>query len=1057
MAAARWHRGLNRWWAGVLVCLLGLGLTAILVHQQLDVSRAARQTRFSHQIQATSQAVSQRLLAYTQVVASFRDLFLIWPHLSRSQFEQVAQRHAVPDAYPELVNLSFVRYVTAAELPDYERRMRVQNLQSNGIDAPFVHPPGLSGDHYIVEFLWPYQNNQGVLGLDIASQPTNLAALLTARDTDEPVLSAPFSLVQQPTAPQAVVVRYPVYVTTSDVGVAQLPRFIGAVGAVIQVQEMLDGIRAAGFLRGLSVQIFDAGGVDDPPVEQSGRSPFGASLLHAAQSLSDPLQATSQLDLLGRRWSLQYTQAQHLLSAGERWLPWWVGGTGLALSLLLGALVNSLMLRHRLAVSDVAATHQALEHSEERFRAVFNQAAIGVSLTDVRTGRLVRVNQRYASIMGYTAAELLHCSFQALTHPDDLKEDLRWMARLQAGEIPEFQLEKRMLHKDGHDIWVELTVSPILQAGAAPDYHVAVIQDVTERRRMQDALRDSEHHLRTLLDHLPVGVCLVDAQQQIVFRNQQFLQICGYDIQDMPDVRAWWMLTIPDSHDRREIRRSWERQWRPDAKVGETRAHLETLILCKDATVRLVELSGLKFGADYLMTIVDLSARKAAEEEIHYLAYNDALTDLPNRRLLVDRLEQALALSSGHRQYGALLMLDLDHFKTLNETRGHEAGDELLRQVAYRLRTGLAQAHTIARHGDDEFVIVLTDLAEQIEDAAREVESIGQQILNLLRTPYQLQNTYYHSSVSVGACLFRGRGEKVDELLRRADLAMYQAKSAGRNTLRFYDPRMQDVVHGRAALEADIRVGLEQNQFELFYQAQVGPQGIIGCEALLRWQHPRDGYVPPASFIPLAEESGLILPLGDWVLRTACQQLAKWAEDPAMVGLRVAVNVSPRQFRQADFVDQVLAALAGTGADAHLLELELTEGLLLQNLEDTVQKMERLKRYGLSFALDDFGTGYSSLAYLKRLPLDQIKIDQSFVRDVLTDPNDATIARTIVALGISLGLRVIAEGVETAEQRDFLQRHHCHTWQGYLFSRPIPLADFEALVRMDRQTRMPLI
>ncbi|MFT0533867.1 EAL domain-containing protein [Castellaniella hirudinis] len=1053
MTAARWRQGFKQWWVGALVCLVGWGITAILARQQLDAAQATRQARFSHEVQASTQAIAQRVSSYTQVVAGFRDLFLVRPNLSRSQFEQVAQRHDIPDVYPEFVNLSFVRYVPAPQLPDYERRMRAKMQQMTGVDAAFVHPAGLAGDHYIVEYLWPLQDNEKVLGLDIASQPNNLAAVLAARDTRSPALSAPFSLVQDPGGAQAVVVRFPIYLMASDAGAAQLPLFVGAVGSIVRVADMLNGLRQAGFLRGLSVRLYDEENLGSAEPGQAAHAPFGVSVLDGGPRSSQPLQTVQRLSLLGRHWQVQYTQARPLLSPVERNLPWWVAGVGAALSLLLGALVHYLVNRHRRAVSDIMATTQALETSEERVSAMFNQAAIGVALTDVRTGCPVRVNRRYAAILGYTPEEMQLLSFQSLTHPTDLARDLALGRQLRRGEIPEFQMEKRMRHKDGYDVWVEIIVSPIWQGGAISDYQIAILQDITQRRLLQDALQDSEHHLRTLLDHLPVGVCLVDAQQQIVFRNQQFLQICGYDAADMPDARSWWSLTFPSPADRRQVRRAWEHQWRHAAASGERRALLETSILCKDGQIRTVELSGLKFGAEYLLTLVDLTARKAAEEEIHYLAYHDALTGLPNRRLLVDRLQQALAVSGSRRQYGALLTLDLDNFKTLNETRGHEVGDELLRQVAQRLKSCLDASQTIARHGDDEFAVVLGGLDDQAGAAAQQVEAMGQHILNALRVPYQLQNVYHYSSVSMGVSLFLGRGEKVDELLRRADLAMYQAKSAGRNTLRFYDPHMQDVVRGRAALESDLRVGLEQDQFELFYQAQVGPDGIMGCEALLRWNHPRDGYVSPAVFIPLAEESGLILPLGDWVLRTACRQLAHWADTPAMADLRLSINVSPRQFRQPDFVDQVLAALASTGADARRLALELTEGLLLQNLGDTVHKMERLKSYGISFALDDFGTGYSSLAYLKRLPLDELKIDQSFVRDVLVDPNDATIARTIVALGLSLGLQVIAEGVETTEQRDFLQRHHCHAWQGYLFSRPLPLADFRTLVQADWQAR----
>ncbi|WP_323017186.1 EAL domain-containing protein [Castellaniella sp.] len=1046
MSAVRSHLAFKHWWPGLAVALLGLLLTAGLVRHQVQAVRSVAQIRFSEEVRSSTDALAQRIVAIREIVAGLRGLFLIDPDLDRSQFERVVAGHGVRSHYPELINLSFVRWVKAADLLAYQARLQRQAGSAVG-RAASVHPLREQADYYVVEYLWPRDGNEGVEGLEISSQPANLAALLAGRWSGQATASAPFPLVQETSDRTGFLLRYPIFREAAD----SPSGFIGSVAAVIRVDQMLDAVRASGFLRGTSLYLTDIGPrvatrLGQASASRSNGTVLGQSLLAGSGAMPDLGRETRVLDVLDRRWQLNFVQMQPLASAEERWLPWWMGIAGGALSMLL-AVLTSVLFRLRLrAVSQVVSTHEALQDSEERFRAVFHQAAIGVSLTEVATGKLVRVNRKYAAILGYTESELLQRDFRSLSHPDDLAADLAQVARVQSGEIPEFQMDKRMLHKDGYFVWVSLTVSPILRPGAAPSYHVAVIQDVTERRHMQDALRNSEQRLRSLLDHLPVGVCLVEQGQRIVFRNQRFLQICGYAEDRMPDVRAWWALTIPDRTVRRRMRRTWEHQWQQTSDGGEHRAQLEFQISCQDGSLRSVALSGLQLGGDYLVTLEDMTVRKAAEEEIRYLAYNDPLTGLPNRRLLLDRLQQVLAASARRRRYGALLMLDLDHFKTINETRGHEAGDELLQQVAERLRSHLQDSHTIARHGDDEFVVVLEDLSDQPEEAAAQAEDIGRRILQVLRASYLLRNEFYHSSVSMGASLFLGQETAADEHLRRADLAMYQAKAAGRDTLRFYDPHMQAVIHTRVALELDMRVGLDHDQFELFYQPQVNQDGISGCEALLRWKHPRDGYISPASFIPLAEESGLILPLGDWVLRTACRQLAAWADHPVLSTLRVAVNVSPRQFRQPDFVDQVLAALAGAGADAHRLELELTEGLLLQNIEDTVQKMMRLKSYGVGFSLDDFGTGYSSLAYLKRLPLDQLKIDQSFVRDVLTDPNDAAIARTIVALGLSLGLQVIAEGVETEPQRAFLQQHACQAWQGYLFSRPVPAAEFEALV-----------
>lgn len=440
----------------------------------------------------------------------------------------------------------------------------------------------------------------------------------------------------------------------------------------------------------------------------------------------------------------------------------------------------------------------------------------------------------------------------------------------------------------------------------------------------------------------------------------------------------------------------------------------------------------------------DITERKAAEREIQYLAFYDPLTGLPNRQLLHDRLRHALAIDARRSQVGALLFIDVDNFKTLNDTLGHAIGDLFLQQLARRLQASLRESDTLARLGGDEFVIVLENLAATPHEAAALAMGVGEKVLASFAPPFQLADYVHHSTSSIGITLFNDQSATQDELLQRADLAMYQAKAQGRNTLRFFDPAMQAIVAARAELETDLRHALQNHAFELHYQAQVDSLGrLCGAEALLRWHHPERGWIAPATFIPLAEETGLILPIGLKVLETACMKLVAWAAQPHMASLNLAVNVSARQFRQPDFVSQVLDVIDCSGANPRRLKLELTESLLVDNMEETVVKMSALKARGIGFSLDDFGTGYSSLAYLKRLPLDEIKIDQSFVRDVLTDPNDASIARSILALGQSLNLDVVAEGVETEAQHAFLAGHDCQTYQGYLFNRPQPSAIFD--------------
>jgi diguanylate cyclase (GGDEF)-like protein/PAS domain S-box-containing protein len=443
----------------------------------------------------------------------------------------------------------------------------------------------------------------------------------------------------------------------------------------------------------------------------------------------------------------------------------------------------------------------------------------------------------------------------------------------------------------------------------------------------------------------------------------------------------------------------------------------------------------------------DITERHKAEEQRRQLAYYDPLTRLPNRRLLMDRLEQALTNIAYGGAHGALLFIDLDHFKILNDTIGHEVGDRLLCDVATRLTASVRAGDTIARLGGDEFVVILADLGDRAEAASLLARRTAEQILYALNQPYNIGKRVLHSTPSIGVTLFGATNTSIDELIKQADIAMYQAKAGGRNTLRFFDPQMQATLAARVGLEDELRGGIERREFLLHFQPLVhSVRGIIGAEALLRWQHPRRGLILPDEFVPLAEETGLILELGEWVLEAACKQLRAWHEVRGLRELYLSINVSARQFRQPDFVARVAQALQRWGTPAKRLKIELTESLLLDDVADTIHKMRALRRLGVGFCIDDFGTGYSSLSYLTRLPLDQIKIDRSFVRNLPESINDAIVAQTIITMAHGLGLTAIAEGVENPAQREFLELNGCQACQGYLFSHPEPLPAFERLV-----------
>jgi diguanylate cyclase (GGDEF)-like protein/PAS domain S-box-containing protein len=572
--------------------------------------------------------------------------------------------------------------------------------------------------------------------------------------------------------------------------------------------------------------------------------------------------------------------------------------------------------------------------------------------------------------------------------------------------------------------------------------NISLRLEATER---EEVVRASEERYRLLLNYSPVGIFHYDTDLVITYCNSRLADILqsttehiiGLDIKLLNDQT---LLTI--------LRKAFGLQIVHHEGLCSTPfcdADLWLDLTCASSR----DDNGNVVGG--IAIIQDFTERKNSEERINNLAFYDPLTHLPNRRLLMNRLQLALASSARIGREGALLLIDLDNFKTLNDTLGHQVGDLLLQQVALRLTACVREDDTVARLGGDEFMVMLENLSEHTLEAAAHTEAIGEKILAALGQPCQLITNEHHCSCSIGAVLFSSNSQTTDELLKQADIAMYQAKKAGRNTLRFFDPQMQASITARVSLEAELRKALERQQFQLHYQIQVdSSHRPLGAEALIRWIHPERGMISPAQFIPLAEETGLILPIGLWVLETACAQLKAWQQDALTRDLVLAVNVSARQFHQADFVAQVHDAVQRHAINPMRLKLELTEGMLLADVEDTIATMNILSEIGIQFSMDDFGTGYSSLQYLKRLPLDQLKIDQSFIRNIVTDNSDRAIVRTIIVMAQSLGIAVIAEGVETEENRLFLLDNGCFHYQGYLFGKPVPIEQFEELLKQDR-------
>ncbi len=683
-------------------------------------------------------------------------------------------------------------------------------------------------------------------------------------------------------------------------------------------------------------------------------------------------------------------------------------------------------------ITDRKQIEESLEENREKFRGLSEAAFEAIFISE--NGQCLEQNSRAQEMFGYTAEEAIGRLGTEWIVPEN--RGLVMNNMMSGYELP---YEATGLRKDGSTFPASIRGRMMHYKGR--NVRVTSMRDISGQKQAEADLR-----IAAIAFESQEGMLVTDANSAILRVNNAFTRITGYTDeetigknprllssgrQDVNFYAAMWK-SINNIG-------SWEGEIWNRRKNGEIYPEYLVITAVKDPGGSVT---------NYVATFNDITVSKAAADEIENLAFYDHLTGLPNRRLLVDRLKQALASSARSGREGALLFIDLDNFKTLNDTLGHDIGDLLLQQVAQRLESCVREGDTVARLGGDEFVVMLEDLSGQSVEAAAQTEAIGEKILAALNQPYQLASVAYHNSPSIGAVLFTDHQQSLDELLKQADIAMYQAKKAGRNTLRFFDSQMQDTVNARAVLEGQLRKALEDRQFHLYYQIQVGSsRRPAGAEALIRWLHPERGLVSPAQFIPLAEETGLILPIGQWVLETACAQIKAWQQDVLTRDLVLAVNVSAKQFHQAEFVAKVQDAVQRHAINPMRLTLELTESLLLDNIEDIIATMNALKEIGVRFSLDDFGTGYSSLQYLKRLPLDQLKIDQSFVRNLASDNSDKAIVRTIIAMAHSLNLKVIAEGVETEEQRQILLNKGCTHYQGYLFGKPVPIELFEKQIK----------
>lgn len=682
-------------------------------------------------------------------------------------------------------------------------------------------------------------------------------------------------------------------------------------------------------------------------------------------------------------------------------------------------------------ITEARRAQEALRESERFLRESQRIGRIGGYITDLSTG-VWKVSPEMYEIFGIDESypHTLE-GWAAFLHPDTRDELFNYHLHVERERL-RFDYEYKIVRiNDGAVRWVHGLGDLEFDEHNNPVRRIGTIQDITERRLAQEELRIAavafESQNRMIITD-PAGV--------ILRVNTAFIRTTGYSAAEAVG-KTPGMLMRSERHDAQFYKNMWDTllskgRWQGEIwnkyKNGNIYASLLTITAVSTHDQGVTH---------YVGSFADISEDKEVEAEIHRLAFYDPLTRLPNRRLLQERLGQALRNSTRSNRYGALFFVDLDNFKGLNDSRGHDAGDLLLIEMAQRLQAVLREGDTVARQGGDEFVLLLENLSGAADEASVQARQIAEKLMAAVARPFNLKGLEYFCKLSIGIAMLHG-GDSVEELFKHADLALYEAKAAGRNTHRFYDPVLRAALDQRHALEQEMSQALQAGQFLLFYQPQVdNEQRVVGVEALLRWQHPQRGLVLPEAFIPVAEDTGCIHAIGLWALASACRQLRQWQRDARTRHLQIAVNVSPRQFRQEDFVDQVRAVLHDTGADPTRLKFELTESLVLENVEDSIAKMQMIQALGISFAMDDFGTGYSSLSYLAQLPLQQLKIDRSFVRNLSGQRNDETITRTIITMGQGLGMDVIAEGVETEAQQQFLRSYGCHLYQGNLFSEPL--------------------
>jgi len=692
-------------------------------------------------------------------------------------------------------------------------------------------------------------------------------------------------------------------------------------------------------------------------------------------------------------------------------------------------------------ITERKKTETALLESEERFRLTFEQVAVGMAHVGLK-GEWLRVNGKFCDIVGYTYDELRKLTFQDITHPEDLDTALENINKLLHDEIKNFIMDKRLVKKDGTIVWADVTSSLVRDHRGAPQYFISVVEDISERKKIEAAIMKEREWAQKYLDIAGVMLLVIGADQKVRLINKKGCEILGCMEREIVG-KDWFENYLPESS-REKLRIIFQKIM---AGAVRTLEKYENPVVCKGGFERMIEWNNaiLKDKGGNILGVLssgeDITERKKMEEALKHRAYHDTLTDLPNRALFMDFLNLELAEARRNNRKAAVLFLDLDNFKKINDELGHSAGDELLKEAAARLKTCVRETDTVARIGGDEFNLLLTDAV-----SADKAVVIVRKIISLFQSPFRIHGSEFIITASIGISVYPDDSDNSETLLKYADIAMYHAKKQGRNNYQFYDPAMNIRTLERMRVERDLNRAIRLGELKLYYLPQISiDTGRPVCaEALVRWHCPKFGLLSPMQFVPIAEETGLILPMGEWVLKTACAQNKAWQVE-GFPSLCVTVNMSSRQFREPDLAEKVSRILNETGLNAEFLEIDINEATAMSDSETIISNMSRLNETGVKISVDDFGTGYSSPACLKKLHIKKLKIDKVFIDNMLVDPDYRDIVDAAIGMAHRLKIEVIAEGVESEAQMEFLKSLKCDGVQGFLFGKPRPAEELKEL------------